>query len=87
MRKYEYIYQKADWRDRWNVPKFPTILIGITHMAPAHGYKQDIDQRQQGMGVKCKYMIKSITKLMKGDDPRLSWLDLERNQFFNILKV
>ena len=87
VRKYEYIYSNADWRDRWNVETFPTILISTTHLAPAHGYKEDIDQRKQGMGVKCRYMIKSISKLMSGEGGRLRWVDLEQNQFFNILEI
>lgn len=87
VRKYEYIYEHADWRDRWNVETFPTILISTTHLAPAHGYKEDIDQRKRGMGVKCRYMIKSISKLMSGEGGRLRWVDLEQNQFFNILEM
>lgn len=87
VRKYEYIYENADWRDRWNVETFPTILISTTHLAPAHGYKEDIDQRKVGMGVKCRYMIKSIAKLMSGEGGRLRWVDLEHNQFFNILEI
>ncbi len=87
VRKYEYIYRKADWQDRWNVESFPTLLIATTHRAPALGYREDIEQRKKGMGIKCKYMIKSIAKLLDGSESRLHWLDLEQNRFIDILKV
>ncbi len=87
VKKYEYVYTDIDWQEQWHLAKFPPILIATTHRAVARGYKKDIEERQIGVGVKCRYLIKSLKSLLEGSQNPLVWLDLAKNKTVNILNL
>lgn len=86
VKKYEYIYEDANWREQWHVKTFPSILIVTTHAAVAHGYKKDIEEREVGVGVKCRYLIKPLKSFLEASQSPLVWLDLAKNKTLNILQ-
>lgn len=87
IKKYEHVYREGYWQDQWNLEAFPSILIVTTHRAPAMGYKKDIEQRQQGAGVRCTYLIKPLRTFLDGSQSPLNWLDLDKNKTVNLLKL
>ena len=86
IKKYEQVYEEGYWRSQWHVDRFPPILIATTHRAPAVGYKENIELRQKGMGVRCTYFIKPLRLLLDGSQSPLAWLNLDKNKTINILK-
>ncbi len=85
VKKYEYVYTDVEWQEQWNLKKFPPILIVTTHKAPAIGYKKDIEERQIGVGVRCRYLIKSLKNFLEETQSPLVWLDLAKKKKMNIL--
>ncbi len=86
IQKYEYVYKDCDWKAQWEVKRFPPILIVTTHSPVAHGYKKDIEERQVGRGVRCRYLIKPLRTLLEQSQSPLFWLDLDKNKTINILR-
>ena len=86
IKKYEQVYEEGYWRSQWHVDRFPPILIVTTHRAPAVGYKENIEQHQKGMGVRCTYFIKPLRLLLDDSQSPLAWLNLDKNKTINILK-
>ena len=87
IRKYEHVYREGYWEDQWHLDTFPTILIATTHRAPAAGYKENIELRQKGVGVRCTYLLKSLKKLLDPTDDTLLWLDFEKDRPVNLLEI
>lgn len=85
VKKYEYVYTDVSWEEQWNLTTFPPILIVTTHKAPAVGYKNDIEERSQGVGVRCRYLVKSLKSFLEETQSPLVWLDLAKKKTVNIL--
>lgn len=86
VKKYEYVYTDVNWREQWHMKNFPPILIVTTHKAVAHGYKKNIEERSQGVGVKCRYLIKPLKTFLEQSQSPFVWLNLAKNKTINILK-
>ncbi len=87
VKKYEYVYTDVPWQEQWNLQTFPPILIVTTHKAPAVGYKRDIKERSQGVGVRCHYLIKSLKSFLEETQSPLVWLNLAKKKNVNILNL
>lgn len=85
VKKYEYVYTDVEWEEQWGLTSFPPILIVTTHKAPAVGYQQDIEERSQGVGVRCRYLVKSLKSFLEEKQSPLVWLDLAKKKSVNIL--
>ena len=87
IRKYEQIARSRYWQNQWHLDSFPPILIATTHRAPATGYNEQIKKYLEGAGIKCRYLLKSLKKLLDPTDNTLQWLDLEKNRTVNLLEI
>ena len=87
VKKYEYVYTDVSWEEQWNLTTFPPILIVTTHKAPAVGYKKDIEERSEGVGVRCRYLIKPLKSLLEEKKSPLVWLELAKKKTVNILNL
>ena len=86
VRKYENIYQDGLYT-QWQTKKMPPILIVTTHRAVAVGYKEIIDTRLTGAGVRCTYLIKPLRTFLDKTQSPLVWLNLATNKTISLLKL
>lgn len=87
IKKYENLrgnnYTKVEWRDQWQLEKFPPILVIARHKAVATGYKEAVEQRAI---IHNEYLINYLSNILGKIGERdglghpMTWHDLRENK-------